>query len=159
MGELQNQVAVITGAASGIDLEIARLFYREGARLLLVDRNGDALKSIQSDFQDSEGRVFSYVADVTKSSMVDAFVEEAVPCERSGNCWPKPDRSVDRRTMARAASCYAPWGSLRGQGGSPANDQAKIGWENNQPFIRSLYGSSQRGGRLLHGEGSGEHGY
>ncbi len=78
MGELHNQVAAITGAASGIDLEIARLFYREGAQLLLVDRNDDALKKAESEFHDSEGRVCSYVADVTKSNTVDAFVEEAV---------------------------------------------------------------------------------
>jgi 2-deoxy-D-gluconate 3-dehydrogenase len=78
MGELQNQVAVITGAASGIDLEIAHLFHREGARVLLVDCNADALKKAEMEFHDSEDRVHSYVADVTKSSMVDSFVEEAV---------------------------------------------------------------------------------
>ncbi|MBI4832906.1 MAG: SDR family oxidoreductase [Candidatus Lindowbacteria bacterium] len=77
MGELENQVALITGAASGIDLEIARVFHREGARLLLVDRNEDALKKAGGEFQGS-GRAYSFVADVTRSSMVDAAVEEAV---------------------------------------------------------------------------------
>lgn len=77
MAELDNQVAVITGAASGIDLEIARIFYREGARLLLVDRNEEALKKGEAEFRDTR-RVHSYAADVTKSGMVDAFIEEAV---------------------------------------------------------------------------------
>ncbi|MBI5115843.1 SDR family oxidoreductase [Candidatus Poribacteria bacterium] len=78
MGELQDQVAAITGAASGIDLEIARLFYQEGAQVLLVDRNAEALKKAESEFHDSGGRVCSCVSDVTKSNMVDSFMEEAV---------------------------------------------------------------------------------
>ncbi|MEW6441142.1 MAG: SDR family oxidoreductase [bacterium] len=78
MAELQDQAAVITGAASGIDLEIARLFHREGARVLLVDRNADALQQAEAEFQDSGDRVHAYVADVTKSVVVDACVEEAV---------------------------------------------------------------------------------
>lgn len=76
MAELENQVALITGAASGIDLEIARVFHREGAQLLLVDRNEDALKKAAREFQ-GPGHVHSFVADVTRSEMVDAAVEEA----------------------------------------------------------------------------------
>jgi len=78
MGELENQVAAITGAASGIDLEIARTFYREGAKVLLVDCNQEALEKAESEFQENPARVASFVADVRDSKQVDAFVGEAV---------------------------------------------------------------------------------
>lgn len=78
MGELENQVAAITGAASGIDLEIARTFFREGASILLVDCNEENLKKAESEFQEHPDRVASFVADVRKSEQVDALVEETV---------------------------------------------------------------------------------
>jgi len=37
--QLKGKVAVVTGAASGIGLEIARTFAREGARVVIADRN------------------------------------------------------------------------------------------------------------------------
>jgi ribitol 2-dehydrogenase len=42
---LSGKVAAITGAASGIGLECSRILLREGARVVLVDRDEDALKS------------------------------------------------------------------------------------------------------------------
>ncbi len=36
---LENKVAIVTGAATGIGEEIARVFAEQGARLLLLDRN------------------------------------------------------------------------------------------------------------------------
>ena len=43
MGRLKGKVAIVTGAASGIGRASARLFAREGARVLVVDRAADAL--------------------------------------------------------------------------------------------------------------------
>ncbi|NKY55133.1 3-oxoacyl-ACP reductase FabG [Nocardia flavorosea] len=42
MGLLAGKVAVVTGAAQGIGLEIARTFVREGARVVVADINDDA---------------------------------------------------------------------------------------------------------------------
>ena len=39
---LEGQVAVITGAGSGIGREIARRFAREGARVAIADLKGEA---------------------------------------------------------------------------------------------------------------------
>ncbi|MBJ7222626.1 MULTISPECIES: SDR family NAD(P)-dependent oxidoreductase [unclassified Brenneria] len=44
--QLQNRNAVITGAASGIGAEIARLFAANGARLLLADRDAAVLENV-----------------------------------------------------------------------------------------------------------------
>lgn len=42
MGLLAGKVAVVTGAAQGIGLEIARTFVREGAKVVVADINDDA---------------------------------------------------------------------------------------------------------------------
>ena len=39
---LKNKVAFITGSASGIGKEIATLFAREGAKIVIADLNKDA---------------------------------------------------------------------------------------------------------------------
>ncbi|WP_183918565.1 SDR family oxidoreductase [Rhizobium lentis] len=46
--ELSGKVAAVTGAASGIGLECAKALLAAGARVVLVDRNEDALKEICS---------------------------------------------------------------------------------------------------------------
>lgn len=42
-GSLEGRTAVITGASRGIGLECARALHRDGARVVLVARSGDAL--------------------------------------------------------------------------------------------------------------------
>lgn len=44
--DLSGKVAAVTGAASGIGLECARTFLAAGARVVLIDRNEEALKEI-----------------------------------------------------------------------------------------------------------------
>ena len=46
-----NETALITGASSGIGLEIARLFAASGKDLLLVARNSERLEDIRKDFE------------------------------------------------------------------------------------------------------------
>jgi NAD(P)-dependent dehydrogenase (short-subunit alcohol dehydrogenase family) len=46
MGQLQDKVCIVTGGAGSIGLAVARLFVREGARVMLVDlREGDLRKA------------------------------------------------------------------------------------------------------------------
>ena len=53
---LQDQVAIITGAASGIGAGTAEVFAEQGARLLLVDRDGDRLEATAMEVEQSKGR-------------------------------------------------------------------------------------------------------
>lgn len=44
----KEQVAIVTGAASGIGLAIAKALAKEGARLALIDKNAEALNALKT---------------------------------------------------------------------------------------------------------------
>jgi NADP-dependent 3-hydroxy acid dehydrogenase YdfG len=51
MGErLPGKVAAITGAGSGIGRECTRIVLSAGARVVVIDRDADALKSVCAEF-------------------------------------------------------------------------------------------------------------
>src|SRR5436190_22037589 len=80
MGRLTEKVAVITGGAGGIGQAAGRLFAEEGARVLLVDLQEDALRDAVASIG---GEAASYaVADTTEPAQVERFVGTAV--ERYG---------------------------------------------------------------------------
>ncbi len=81
-GRLVGQVAIITGAASGIGLASAKLFIEEGARVSLADINADLLKQAVTSIDGSGERAFGVVADVSKNDDVVRMVAETV--ERFG---------------------------------------------------------------------------
>lgn len=76
MNKLENKVALIIGAASGIGQAIAKLYQAEGATLALADLNQDACTSL-CGAQDSAYRV-----DVSSAESVQALVNAVV--ERHG---------------------------------------------------------------------------
>jgi len=76
MARLKGKAVVITGGAGDIGRTAAELFIREGARVLLVDLNGDSLKAA-ADSINSEALAYT-VADVTRPEQVEAYVRTAV---------------------------------------------------------------------------------
>ena len=61
--KLQGRVALITGASRGLGREIARLYARRGARLVLVARGEAALREVAEELSGST-EVLALVADV-----------------------------------------------------------------------------------------------
>jgi NAD(P)-dependent dehydrogenase (short-subunit alcohol dehydrogenase family) len=63
---LQDHIAAVTGAASGIGRAIAAGYAREGAQVALLDIDGKAAEQAAQAIRDSGGQAESFVLDVTK---------------------------------------------------------------------------------------------
>jgi NAD(P)-dependent dehydrogenase (short-subunit alcohol dehydrogenase family) len=74
---LENKVALITGAASGIGKESALLFAREGAKVVVVDMNEDAGRAVVSSITDAGGQAVFAKADVSSAADAKAMVQAA----------------------------------------------------------------------------------
>ena len=69
------RVAVITGAASGMGLAIARHLAAQGDRVGLLDLDGDALHRAAETLRDTGGAAIAAAADVTERAAVDAALD------------------------------------------------------------------------------------
>jgi NAD(P)-dependent dehydrogenase (short-subunit alcohol dehydrogenase family) len=74
--KLQNKIAIVTGASSGIGLAIAKLFLQEGAKVIFSDVN-ESGSQIVSDLNVGENAIF-LKCDVSKSEEVNKLVETAI---------------------------------------------------------------------------------
>jgi 3-oxoacyl-[acyl-carrier protein] reductase len=72
---MKDRVAVVTGAASGFGAEIARVFAREGARVVVADLNGEGARAVAAEIGD---RAVGVHADVTRRQDVKAMIGAAV---------------------------------------------------------------------------------
>jgi A-factor type gamma-butyrolactone 1'-reductase (1S-forming) len=77
-GLLDDKVALITGASSGIGAAAARVFAAEGAAVLLLARRGPQLKELERELREAGHRALSVVADVTRPEEVGRAVDAAV---------------------------------------------------------------------------------
>jgi 3-oxoacyl-[acyl-carrier protein] reductase len=75
---LHGRVAVITGGASGLGRETARVFARAGARLMLADRDEPGLAETRSMIEALGGEASSRRADVTRRDQMEALADGAV---------------------------------------------------------------------------------
>jgi NAD(P)-dependent dehydrogenase (short-subunit alcohol dehydrogenase family) len=76
-GRLDGKVAMITGAARGMGATEARLFAREGARLVLGDVLDEALAKLASELEGAGHEVLAQRRDVTQEGEWAAFVAAA----------------------------------------------------------------------------------
>ncbi len=70
--QLSNRVAIITGAAGGLGVGLARRFAREGARLALLDINLSGVSQLANELSATGSECLALHCDVSSSSSVDA---------------------------------------------------------------------------------------
>ncbi len=70
-GLLQNHIAAVTGAGSGIGRAIALGYAREGAKLAVLDINGEAAEKTAAEIRAAGGSAKSFALDVTDASACD----------------------------------------------------------------------------------------
>ena len=75
---VQGKVALITGAASGIGAECARLLAQKGATVVIADLNLDKAKEVADAIESSGGKALAVAMDVTSEDAVNAGVETAI---------------------------------------------------------------------------------
>ncbi|KDP36096.1 hypothetical protein JCGZ_08740 [Jatropha curcas] len=76
---LQGKVALITGGASGIGEATARLFARQGAKVVITDIQSDLGHSVSNQIESESNQPVSYIhCDVSKESDVQNAVNAAV---------------------------------------------------------------------------------
>jgi NAD(P)-dependent dehydrogenase (short-subunit alcohol dehydrogenase family) len=78
MARLKDKRTIVTGAASGIGRASARLFAREGAAVLAVDRDGDKVAAVAAEIVEAGGRCIAMAADAGAEADVKAYVARAV---------------------------------------------------------------------------------
>lgn len=76
--QLEGKVAIITGASSGIGEAAAKLFAKEGARLVLGARRKARLDSIVAEIEQQGGAAISVAGDVRDESYAKELVDSAV---------------------------------------------------------------------------------
>ena len=72
---LKGKTALVTGGASGFGAEIVLSYVREGAKVVILDLNGDGAQKIADA---AGGGTIAVAGDVTKQSDIDAAVKWAV---------------------------------------------------------------------------------
>ncbi len=70
MLRLQDKVAIVTGSTKGIGEGVARVFSREGAKVVVVSRNQAEGERIASELGEAEGRALFIRTDVTTKDSI-----------------------------------------------------------------------------------------
>ncbi len=76
--KLAGKVAVVTGAGSGMGREIALLFAKEGAKVVVSDLNENAANETVSMIQREKGTATVVIANVAKEDDVQRMIDTAV---------------------------------------------------------------------------------
>lgn len=75
---LENKVAIITGAGSGLGEETAHLFAKEGAKVVVSDIDEDAANKVVSAIKKDSGEAFFIKADTSNPEEIEQLVKKTV---------------------------------------------------------------------------------
>ncbi len=75
---IKDKVILITGGGRGIGAETAKLMAKEGAKIVVCDRDAGAAEEVAIAIRDAGGEAIGAAADVTDRVQVDNVVKEAI---------------------------------------------------------------------------------
>jgi NAD(P)-dependent dehydrogenase (short-subunit alcohol dehydrogenase family) len=75
MRRLEDKIALVTGAGAGIGRAIAETFAREGAHVVVADRDGEAAREVADAITKSNGAARAETVDVTDTAQVKALMQ------------------------------------------------------------------------------------
>ncbi len=78
MFSLKNRIAVVTGASSGLGLQMAEGFAKQGADLVLMARRIERLEAIAENFRAQGARCLPIQGDVTKTEEINRAAVAAI---------------------------------------------------------------------------------
>ena len=73
MSILKDKVALVTGSSRGIGAAIAKLFAREGAKVVVHGRDPTALSAVRAEIEQGGGTTIQVSGDVTKLADIEAM--------------------------------------------------------------------------------------
>lgn len=76
--KLQNKVAIVTGAGSGMGKAIATLYAQEGAKVVVSDINEEAAQAVVQEIEAKGGKAFVLLANVAKEEDVQQLIDQTV---------------------------------------------------------------------------------
>ncbi|NIA52462.1 SDR family oxidoreductase [Massilia sp. TW-1] len=77
-GKLDGRVAIVTGAAGGLGAEAARVLAAHGARVAIVDIDGEGARRVAAGIDAQGGQALALQCDIASEAEVSAMVEAVV---------------------------------------------------------------------------------
>jgi NAD(P)-dependent dehydrogenase (short-subunit alcohol dehydrogenase family) len=75
---MQDKVAIITGASSGIGRATALLFAEHGATVVAVGRNDKELSSLRDESKNKKGQIRTHLGDIRETTQVERVVTDTI---------------------------------------------------------------------------------
>ncbi|MFS0752394.1 SDR family oxidoreductase [Oceanobacillus sp. 1P07AA] len=76
--KLQNKVAIVTGAASGMGKAIATLYASEGAKVIVADLNEEGAQSVVEEITNNNGVATAIKVNIAQKEDIDKMIDTAV---------------------------------------------------------------------------------
>lgn len=76
MTRLQDKIAIITGAATGIGQATAKRFSEEGATVICADVDQEGIENTVAEIEDNGGKAEAYYLDVSSVDSVQSFADQ-----------------------------------------------------------------------------------